>query len=155
MTDERGHHGLLATTRRRLGALPACILAGAVSGAVFGGVAGRILMRLIFLIDRSHDGAQTDFATAGEITLGGTATLLVLCIIFGTFGGAIYVGIRRWLPWRSPLARGAFLGLLMMFGPTILFLGRVDLQTYDVYDNAGTCLSADDEGGCGLRTGDE
>ena len=203
---------------QRLGALPAAVLAGALFGAFFGGVLGRVLMRIIFLIDKSHDGAETDFGTVGEITVGGTLTLLVLSSITGVMGGVIYIGIRRWLPWPSPVARGTFFGLLMMFGPGLLFLGDVDLQifepallifavfvafivlygvcvallterlhppravrpgphtepaarwvvrlaaigilviaamaTYRIYDNAGTCLTADGEGGCGVHASD-
>jgi hypothetical protein len=115
----------------RLGALPAGILAGAVSGAVFGGVFGRIFMRVIFLTDQSKRGALTDFGIAGEITAGGSFALLVLCTITGVMGGAIYVGIRRWLPWASAVARGAFFGLLMIFGPGFIFLGGVDLQIFE------------------------
>ena len=114
----------------RLGALPAGMFAGALFGAVIGGVAGRIVMRLIFLIDESTDGAKTDFGTAGEITVGGSFTLLVLSTITGVIGGAIYVGLRRWLPF-SGAARGAFFGLLMMFGPGVIFLGEVDLQIFE------------------------
>lgn len=118
-------------TLPRLGALPAGILAGAVSGAVFGGVCGRIFMRIIFLIDQSTKGAETDFGTVGEITFGGSLALLTLSMITGVIGGAIYVGIRRWLPWASPVGRGVVFGLLMMFGPGVIFLGEVDLQIFE------------------------
>ena len=204
---------------QRLGALPAGVIAGALFGALFGGVLGRILMRIIFLIDKSTDGAKTDFGTVGEITVGGTLTLLVLSTLAGGFGGVAYVLIRRWLPWPSPVAHGAFFGLLMMFGPGVIFLGEVDLQIFEpalpifamfaglivlygiavavvtdrmrplpavspgprvetgarwlvrlaavgvlvvavlattnVYDKAGTCLTADGNGGCGARVGDD
>ena len=116
---------------QRLGALPAGVLAGALFGALVGGVLGRVLMRVIFLIDKSNDGAETEFGTVGEITVGGTLTLLVLSSITGVMGGIFYIGIRRWLPWPSPVARGTFFGLLMMFGPGLLFLGDVDLQIFE------------------------
>src|SRR5439155_6088746 len=74
---------------------------------------------------------ETDFGTVGEITVGGTLTLLVLSSITGVMGGIFYIGIRRWLPWPSPVARGVFFGLLMMFGPGLLFLGDVDLQIFE------------------------
>jgi len=202
----------------RLGALPAGILAGASFGALFGGVGGRILMRIIFLIDRSTKGAETDFGTVGEITVDGTLTLLTISTITGVIAGMIYVGIRRWLPWRLPAARGVFFGLLMMFGPGVIFLGEVDLQIFEpalpifaafvalivlygvcvalltdrlqppravkpgsrtdvvarwvvrltavgilvmaglatqhVYDKAGTCLTADGNGHCGVSASD-
>lgn len=201
----------------RLGALPAGVFAGALFGALIGGIGGRIVMRLIFLIDRGTEGAQTDFGTIGEVTLGGSFTLLVLSSIAGVIGGVIYVALRRWLPW-SGVARGVFFGLMMIFGPGIIALGEVDLQivepavpvfymfvalivsygfcvalltdrlhaeravepgprtklattlvqallalgivtlavltTYNVYDKGGSCLSADQNGGCGVRAKD-
>ena len=207
----------LAKARARIGALPAGIFSGALFGALLGGVAGRLVMRLIFLIDDSTDGAKTDFGTVGEITAGGSFTLLVLSVITGAIGGVIYVALRRWLPW-SGAARGTFFGLLMMFGPGAIFLGEVDLQifepalpilamfvvlivlygvgvallvdwiaaprpvqpgprieraavvvqlvlavavcfmavlvTQNVYAKAGSCLTADGDGGCGARTTD-
>lgn len=219
MTNEPSERGFFGTAIRRLGTLLAGILAGAGFGALIGGVGGRIVMRVIFLIDRSTDGAETDFGTVGEITVGGTLTLLILSTLAGVFGGVIYVVIRRWLPWRSPVARGVFFGLLMMFGPGVIFLGEVDLQifepavpvfamfvalivlygvvvavvtdrlrplpstrpgarmetaarwlvrlaavgvivmavlaTQNVYDKAGTCLTADGNGGCEIRVGDD
>ena len=210
--------GLPARTWALLGALPAGLAVGAICGAVFGGVGGRIVMHVIALIDTSTDGAETDFATVGEITAGGILTLVILCTIAGMIGGATYVGLRRWIPWASSGGRGVFLGLLLMFGPGVIFLGEVDLQifepavpfyamfialvvvygvcvalitdrlhparavrpgrraelasrllvglaavgilfmaaatTYNVNDKAGTCLTADGQGGCGLRSSD-
>jgi hypothetical protein len=201
----------------RLGALPAGVFAGAFFGALIGGIGGRVVMRLIFLIDRRTEGAQTDFGTIGEFTIGGSFTLLVLSTIAGVIGGAIYIGVRRWLP-SSGVARGVFFGLMMMFGPGVIALGEVDLQiaepavpiylmfvalivsygvcvalltdrlraeravepgprtklattlvqallalgivtlamltTYKVYDKGGSCLSADQNGGCAVRAAD-
>ncbi len=208
---------LLAKACEHTGSLRAGIIAGAVFGALVGGVGGRIVMRLIAMIDTSTDGAQTDFATVGEITAGGTFTLLVLSIIAGVIGGAIYVAVRRWLP-LSPVARGVFFGLLMMFGPGVIAISETDLNifepalpifamfvalivlygvgvalltdrlhalrpespgprmdlvarslvglaavgvcvmavlvTYNVHDKAGSCLSADQNGGCAARAAD-
>ena len=199
------------------GALRAGIVVGAILGAMFGGVGGRIVMRLIFLIDRETEGAETDFGTIGEVTLGGSFTLLVLSTIAGIIGGVLYIGLRRWLPW-SGVARGVFFGLMMMFGPGVIALGEVDLQiaepavpilymfvalivlygvcvalltdrlnrepvadpsprtklaatvvrsllalgivfmailvTENVYSHAGSCLSADDNGGCAVSAPD-
>jgi len=120
----------MATAWARTGALPAGIVAGGLFGAALGGVGGRIVMRLIFLIDSSTDGAKTDFGTVGEITVGGSFTLLVLSTVTGVIGGVVYVLIRRWLPW-SGVARGAFFGLFMMFGPGVIFVGEVDLQIFE------------------------
>lgn len=84
-------------------------------------------MRIIFLIDRGTEGANTDFGTIGEFTLGGSFTLLVLGTIAGVIGGVIYVAVRRWLPW-SGVARGIFFGLLMLYGPGAITISEVDLN---------------------------
>jgi hypothetical protein len=109
------------------GALRAGVVSGAVCGLVFGGVGGRIVMRIIALIDESTDGAETDFGTIGEVTVGGTFTLGVLATIAGVIGGLIYVAVRRWLPSEQSM-RGLFFGLLMMFGPGVIAVSEVDLQ---------------------------
>ena len=127
MTQQTSFERAKAVAWNRLGALPRGIFAGAIFGALIGGVAGRIAMRLVFLIDRDTEAAQTDFGTIGEFTLGGSFTLLVLCTIAGVLGGVAYVALRRWLPW-SGVARGSFFGLMAMFGPGVIFLGEIDLQ---------------------------
>jgi len=98
----------------RLGALPSGLFAGAFFGALIGGIGGRIIMRIVFLIDKDTRGAEAAGGTIGEFTLGGSFSLFVVCMIGGVLGGALYVGLRRWLPW-SGLARGVFFGLLLMF----------------------------------------
>ena len=217
-SDDLVERGLFTTAWERTASLRAGIIAGSVFGAVFGGVGGRIVMRIIAVIDESTDGAQTDFGgTVGEITLGGSFTLLVLSTLAGVIGGLIYVGVRRWLPW-SRVPRGVFFGLLMLSGPGFIALGEVDLQIFEpalpifamfvalivlygigvalltdrlhapqavrpgqrmelatravqylagvaicvmavlvafnVHDKAGSCLSADDTGGCAVRATD-
>jgi hypothetical protein len=171
-------------------------------------------MRLVFLIDQGTRGAQTDFGTIGEFTIGGSVRLLVLTTIAGVLGGLMYIGVRRWLP-SAGVVRGAYFGLALAFGPGIVALGEVDLQiaepavpifymfvalyvlygvcvafltdrlhaepavdagrrtqiatrvgqgllalgivamavltTQNVQHEAGTCLSADDTGGCAVR----
>jgi hypothetical protein len=107
-------------------------VAGALSGAVIGGGGGRIVMRIVYLIDDSTKGARTDFGDVGEVTLGGTFTLLILCTIAGTMGGLLYIGLRRWLPGRGA-ARGAAFGLVMMFGPALTIFNEdsPDLQIFE------------------------
>lgn len=126
-SDGTIERGFAAKVWEFIGALPAGVFAGALFGALIGGIGGRIIMRIAFLFDQETKAAQTDFGTIGEITLGGSFTLLVLSTIMGVIGGVIYVGVRRWLPW-SGAARGVFFGLMLMFGPGIIALGEVDLQ---------------------------
>jgi hypothetical protein len=118
---------ILARLWRRSAALRAAVVSGAVSGLFFGGIGGRIVMRAVAVIDKSTDGAETDFGTIGEITVGGTLTLAVLATLAGTIGGGVYIAIRRWLP-SSRVTRAVFFGLLMMFGPGVVAVSEVDLQ---------------------------
>lgn len=89
-------------------ALGSGIVAGVVSGFLLGGVGGRIVMRVIALTDPSTDGAETDFGTVGEITVGGSFTLAILSSIAGAMGGVAYVAAGRWLL-GSTIRRGLFL----------------------------------------------
>ena len=122
---------VIGATWRRLGSLPAGVAMGALCGAVVGGVLGRLYMRLIFLLDPDKDGAKTDFGTVGEVTVGGSLTLAVACAITGAMGGGLYVVVRRWLPGGSTRARGAAFGLLVGFGPGVIFLGEIDLRVFE------------------------
>jgi len=122
---------LVGTVRQRLGSLPAGLLIGGLCGVFVGGVLGRLYMHLIIVVDPDRDGARTDFGTAGQITVGGSLTLAMLCAVTGVIGGMLYVGLRPWLPGRSTLARGVAFGLLMGFGPGAIFLGQVDLQIFE------------------------
>jgi hypothetical protein len=75
------------------------VVAGAIAGLISAGVGSRVVMRIIALADPDTDGRFTDAeATVGEITLGGTFNLLMLGTIAGVMGGALYLGVRRWLP---------------------------------------------------------
>jgi hypothetical protein len=121
------HAGTLARFWQSTGTLRAGVVSGAIFGFLFGGVGGRLVMRVIALVDESTDGAETDFGTIGEITVGGTFTLAVLATIAGAIGGVLYVTARRWLP-SARLTRGLFFGLLMMFGPGVIAVSQVDLQ---------------------------
>ena len=122
---------LIGRVWKRLGSLPAGVLIGALCGALIGGVLGRVYMRVIFLVDRGTEGARTDFGTAGQVTLGGIISLTILSAVTGGMGGALYIGLRSWLPGRSTSARGAAFGLLVSFGPGAIFLGAVDLTIFE------------------------
>ena len=107
------------------------MIAGAVSGAIVAGGGGRAAMRFVALIDESAGGVRTDFgATAGEISAGGTMTLIVLMTVAGMMGGVLYVAIRRWLPWHG-IARALAFGLVITFGPGVIAIGEVDLQIFE------------------------
>ncbi len=123
--------GPMASPWRSLAALRAGVTAGAISGAVVGGVGGRLVMRIVALIDPSAAGVRTDFgATVGEVTAGGTITLMILTTLAGTIGGVLYIALRRWLPW-SGVGRGLTFGVLIVFGPGVIAIGETDLQIFE------------------------
>jgi hypothetical protein len=112
---------------RGSGPMRHALAAGAIAGAISAGAGGRVAMRLIALANSSHDGALTDFgATVGEITFGGTIFLLIFGAFIGVFGGAAYLGLRRWLAvpaaWRG-LAFGAV---------TLLTVGNLLIDPHNV-----------------------
>ena len=113
-----------------LGALPAGMLAGGACGALVGGLLGRVYMRILFLMDESKKGVETDFGTAGQITLGGSFSLLMLSTVAGVIGGMIYVGLRRWLPDRPGL-RAGFFGLLMAWGVGFIAVSEIDMRIFE------------------------
>ena len=75
------------------------VAVGALSGVISAGVGARVVMRIIALANPDNDGVFTDAeATVGEITFDGTVGLLFLGTVAGIMGGAVYLGLRRWLP---------------------------------------------------------
>jgi len=54
-----------------------------------------------------------------------------VCTVTGVIGGMLYVGLRRWLHGPTVLARGVAFGLLMSFGPGLVFLSPVDLNIFE------------------------
>ncbi len=116
---------------RYTAALRAGVIAGAVAGAVVAGGGGRAAMRIVALVDESSRGVRTDFgAIAGDMTLGGTFSLIMLMTVAGTMGGILYIAVRRWLPWGG-VARGLAFGLVIVFGPGTIAIGEIDLQIFE------------------------
>ena len=63
------------------------LLAGMLGGVV-AGVGARIAMRVVALIASG----------VGSFSLGGTLAILLFGVIVGMPFGALFVGVRRWLP---------------------------------------------------------
>ena len=103
------------------------IVAGAIAGLISAGVGSRIVMRIIALTNDDRSGVLTDSsAIVGEMSVGGTLSLLVLGAVFGILGGLLYVALRRWLPLPPPY-RGAAFGML-----TLVTIGNVLFDTHNV-----------------------
>ncbi len=109
------------------------IVAGALAGFISAGIGSRVVMRIITLLNDDRRGVLTDSsAIVGEISLGGTMSLLVLGTIVGVFGGLLYLGLRRWL-WVSPSWRGLTFGAitLVTIGQPLFDPANVDFQIFE------------------------
>jgi len=106
---------------------------GALSGVISAGVGARLVMRIIALANPDRDGVFTDAeATVGDVTFGGTMNLLLLGTVAGVMGGAVYLGLRRWLPvpatWKG-LAYGIF--SLLTVGQLLFDTHNADFQIFE------------------------
>lgn len=106
---------------------------GALAGVISAGVGARVVMRIIALANPDRDGVLTDAeATVGDITFGGTVNLLLLGTIAGVMGGAVYLGLRRWLP--VPAAwKGLTYGIvsLLTVGQLLFDTHNADFQIFE------------------------
>ncbi|MEX0800704.1 MAG: hypothetical protein WD379_05750 [Dehalococcoidia bacterium] len=121
------------TAWRLSGPLLRAAAAGALVGAISAGVGARVVMRIIALANPDRDGVTTDAeATAGVITFDGTMNLLLLGVIAGIMGGAVYLGVRRWLP--VPAAwKGLTYGIvtLLTVGQLLFDSANADFQIFE------------------------
>ena len=90
-------------------------------------------MRIIALANPDSDGVLTDAeATVGDITFDGTVGLLFLGTVAGIMGGAVYLGLRRWLP--VPAAwKGLTYGIvsLLTVGHLLFDTHNADFQIFE------------------------
>ena len=104
----------------RLRSPVAALGVGALLGLVVAGAGSRVAMRVIALADDKEDfGLPTEGGdTIGEVTLQGTASLLLTGVMLGIAGAFAYLALRRWLPER-PLVRTLCFALIILgFGLT-------------------------------------
>ncbi|HWB72643.1 MAG TPA: hypothetical protein VG452_10525 [Egibacteraceae bacterium] len=114
----------IATLRRVAHALrltAAGLLAGMVAGAT-AGLGSRLAMFVVRLMNPSYNGVITHAsAEVGRITADGTLSLAIEGVFYGLPGAALYLIVRRWMPWDGfpkGLAYGCF--LLVIAGPIVL-----------------------------------
>ena len=122
------------TAAAGLRALGGCVAAGLLVGLVVAGLGSRVVMRLLAVADPGAEGIVTENGNVvGEITLGGTAALLVFIgLPFGFVAGLVVFAVRRWLPspyvWRGLLLSFVLLGL---FGGAVIDADNVDFLFLD------------------------
>ena len=90
-------------------------------------------MRILAMLNEEKAGVMTGNGDiAGDITVGGTFSVVVFVGIVGGFvGGAVYVVIRRWLPGDS-LLKGLAYGLVLicLFGSVLFDPDNVDFVLF-------------------------
>jgi hypothetical protein len=129
-SPDRSQHELSAW--QLSGPMRGAMAAGAAAGLISAGIGGRVVMHIIALANPDRDGAITDSgATAGQIT-GDTAAVLVLGTLLGIVGGAVYLGVRRWLPVPSAW-HGVAYGIvsLLTVGNVLIDSHNVDFQIFE------------------------
>lgn len=92
------------------------VIAGGITGAVVGGLGSRLAMRIsgIMSSDRVARMSRTEAgARVGEITFGGTLTLVIFGTIIGIIAGLFYIALRQYLPKKWQFSGLAF-GLLLL-----------------------------------------
>jgi hypothetical protein len=76
-------------------------ISGVLAGIVVGGLGGRLVMRIAALLHPDAVGALTENGNRiGDITLGGTLTLVRFGIISCAMAGAVWVIVSPWIPGR-------------------------------------------------------
>lgn len=89
-------------------------VAGLLGGAFALGLGLRVAMRIAGLLtEPAQRGALTEAGNrVGEITIGGSVSLLVVGAVLGSLGGIVYMIVRPWLPWAG-WRRGLLFGVML------------------------------------------
>jgi len=96
-------------------------LAGLMVGIVVAGIGGRLVMRLAALLVPDADRAFTENGNRiGDITVGGTVTLVVLGLLFGAIAGSLWVAMRTFLPRGTPARALLSIPIALALGTTFL-----------------------------------
>ncbi|MGH3024219.1 MAG: hypothetical protein ACRDNI_11230 [Gaiellaceae bacterium] len=100
---------------------------GAAVGAVVGGFGGRVAMRLLAVWTEGPPFTLTG-AQVGEVSLGGTLSLMGSTAQLGAIVGLLYAVVRRALPSSR---RAAVFGLLALLLPGGIFLGDSEFELFE------------------------
>lgn len=104
-------------------------IASGIGGGAVAGLGARLAMYAMRRMNGSHNGEMTHAgATVGRWTAGGTRDLVLLGVINGAGGGAVYLLLRRLLPGRWPV-RGMLFGVLLL-----ALVGGVFFDEQDSYE---------------------
>jgi len=100
-------------------------LAGALVGIVVGGLGGRLVMRVVAILHPDAVGALTENGNRiGDVTMGGTVSLVLVGLILCAFAGAVWVVVSPWIPGRSGVRALLAAGMAIAIGTPVLIIGR-------------------------------
>jgi len=100
-------------------------ISGVVVGIVVGGLGARLVMRMAALLHPDAVGALTENGNRiGDITLGGTLSLVLFGLITCAMAGAVWVIVSPWIPGHVAVRALLTAGIAMAIGTPILIIGR-------------------------------
>lgn len=100
-------------------------VSGLVAGVVVGGFGGRLVMRIAALLHPDAVGALTENGNRiGDITLGGTLSLVLFGLISCAMAGAVWAIVSPWIPGHAGVRAWLTAGLAIAIGTPVLIIGR-------------------------------
>jgi hypothetical protein len=100
-------------------------ISGVVAGIVVGGLGGRLVMRIAALLHPDAVGALTENGNRiGDITLGGTLSLVLFGLISCAMAGAVWVIVSPWIPGHTGVRALLTAGVAIAIGTPVLIIGR-------------------------------
>jgi hypothetical protein len=100
-------------------------ISGVVAGIVVGGLGGRLVMRIAAFLHPDAVGALTENGNRiGDITLGGTLSLVLFGLISCAIAGAVWVIVSPWIPGHAGVRAVRTAGIAIAIGTPVLIIGR-------------------------------
>ena len=99
-------------------------IAGAIVGVTVGGLGGRAVMRIAAILHPDAAGALTENGNRiGDITAGGTLSLILFGLIACALAGVVWVIVSPWIPGRTALRAVLTAGVAIAIGTPVLIIG--------------------------------
>ncbi len=100
-------------------------ISGAIVGIVVGGLGGRVVMRVVAILHPDAVGALTENGNRiGDITIGGTLSLVLFGLISCGLAGALWVIVSPWTPSHTGARALLTAGIAIAIGTPLLIIGR-------------------------------
>jgi len=100
-------------------------ISGAIVGIAVGGLGGRAVMRIVAILHPDAVGALTENGNRiGDITVGGTLSLVLFGLISCALAGALWVIVSPWIPRHTGARALLTAGIAITIGTPLLIIGR-------------------------------